>query len=119
MSVRRWQMTTNHKKSTKSEQPELKDLIQILIHEIRLLRNEISKTSAANKVPHRTPKHRTSRIALNPSAKKLAIKLLNKGLTYEKVKDRLNEEIPGFSTSRSAVGRFWQRHASDIKGGNI
>jgi len=49
-----------------------------------------------------------SKIARNKEARELAVSLLSDGLMYEEVRDELNKNITGFTTSRSAVGRFWQ-----------
>lgn len=102
-------MASSNKKTPRTKQPKLEDFIQILIHEIQQLRKDISSLSPIHKAPRQISRRNTNRIALNPSARKLAIQLLKKGLTYIEVCDQLKEEV-GFLTSKSAVGRFWKRH---------
>jgi hypothetical protein len=54
----------------------------------------------------------TSPIVRNPLVREIVFHLLNEGATYEYVAKVLPTFVPGFKTSRSAIGRFWQKARS-------
>jgi len=92
---------------------DIANKLDSLLVELRGARSDIGRVKVqvrrmADKT-HPVPRRKTrlSKIEGRAAAKKLALRLLKKGFTYDQITDQLNRNIPNFKISRSAVSRFW------------
>jgi len=101
-----------HKKlrDISKEVSDIKFEISALRKAIHIALNSLSPDEILS-VMDRKPGYRNkSQIGRNKEARALAVSLLRDGCTCKAAAEQINKKIAGFSTSRSAVSRFWSEY---------